>query len=377
MKLMTARKDGNFTNLNDKQMKKEDFDRLKAVCEKEGFDIGFKYDESTYTVRLKKDIWEGVEFVELSKEGHNDECFTDGRVYKLDAINGKMLNVSSDNEGDQNGWLKEYFKPSTESAYIEQLKAEAFKRFGEIKEGDRFDRGWFESRLKVNYIGRYQSLLGKDFNYTKSNDCLTFDGIIIYQQGKWATRVKERVKVEPNIRSINDFADKLPENQKQELKEIIASTNSITTMKDQYGGLGVCTDDTGSVTNGWHISNFKPSTELAYIKQLKAEAFKRFGEIKKGQKFKRDFDISIDEICTIGECKNTLEFKYFKFNDSLEFCGSIVYQQGKWATRVKERVKVEPNIRSINDFADKLPENQKQELKEIIASKLEEYLNKD
>ena len=229
------------TNLNDKQMKQEDFNRLKAVCEKEGFEIGFKYDESTYTVRLKKDIWQDVEFAESVKSGSN--VFTDGKIYR--------------------------------------------------------------------------------FN--------------------------------PDGKGVDDF-------------EFLIDNNN--------------------ESNGFTGSNrdrFKPSTESAYVEQLKAEAFKRFGEIKEGQKLKRDFDISIDEICTIGECKNTLEFKYFKFNDSLEFCGSIIYQQGKWATRVKERVKVNVSdiiankINTRTDFTFSITTRciDEVDFKKFLASKLEKYLNKD
>jgi hypothetical protein len=55
-----------------------------------------------------KDIWEGVEFVESN---------VSGKIYIKQDVNFEMLRL---------------FKPSTESAYVDQLKKEAFKRYGEI-----------------------------------------------------------------------------------------------------------------------------------------------------------------------------------------------------------------------------------------------------
>lgn len=170
-------------------MKQEDFDRLKAVCEKEGFEIGFKYNESTYTVRLKKDIWEGVEFVEalVSMVG-----FTEGKIYKVVNLKddeGYLLVNFDDRYLEENGMTPCNFKPSTESAYVEQLKAEAFKRFGEIKDGDRFfcsDRN-----------GIFAVQKGDEFRYFKDKDLLLIGTWDLYQKGKWATIVKERVKVSP------------------------------------------------------------------------------------------------------------------------------------------------------------------------------------
>jgi hypothetical protein len=94
-------------------MKQEDFERLKTVCEKEGFEIAKllspgNVEMDVFAIANKKDIWEGVEFVESNFSG---------KIYIKQDVNFEMLRL---------------FKPSTESAYVDQLKKEAFKRYGEI-----------------------------------------------------------------------------------------------------------------------------------------------------------------------------------------------------------------------------------------------------
>lgn len=165
-------------------MKASDFKELQDFCEKKGYQLlneSLEDNTKFFVVAKKKDEWEGVEFFNV----HSYEF-----VYRIDLIDDRIIHSK---EGPV--FAKVVCEPSTETAYVEQLKAEAFKRFGEIKSGEKFNRGWYESDRSENYIGRYPSLIGRGFSYTKSNDCLTFDGIIIYEQGKWATRVPESVKV--------------------------------------------------------------------------------------------------------------------------------------------------------------------------------------
>jgi len=161
-------------------MKTEDFDRLKSVCEKEGFELlneSANDNDKFFIVKKAKDIWEGVAF---GKD-------KDGKIVSFIA-NPKLL-LCKDCEG--NYIARNIYTPSTESAYIEQLKSECFKRFSEIKEGDRFDR----SEIKEPAIDDIGKCSYTDFRYFKDDDSLEFGGIVIYQSGKWATRVKERVKV--------------------------------------------------------------------------------------------------------------------------------------------------------------------------------------
>lgn len=178
-------------------MKKEDFERLKAKLgdEFELLNVDHEDNEKYYVIAKKKDIWEGAEFAEYI--GEKPAYFTSGKVYKIfgrDKITF-IDDVSSypDHNYSHDG-LKKHFKPSTEKAYIEQLKKEAFERFGEINEGDRFDRaglGYSEGQIHFIPNSNYE----KGFTYYKSDDRLYFDNLVIYKQGKWATKLKERVKV--------------------------------------------------------------------------------------------------------------------------------------------------------------------------------------
>lgn len=84
--------------------------------------------------------------------------------------------------------LKEICKPSTESAYIEQLKREAFERYGEIKDGDKFQfygKGFHSIKLSDN----------PDLDYFKEFDELSLWGFPLYKQGKWAKKQDKRVEV--------------------------------------------------------------------------------------------------------------------------------------------------------------------------------------
>lgn len=158
-------------------MKTEDFDRLKAVCEKEGFELlneSASDNAKFFVVKKAKDIWEGVEFASNSK-GYVFLIKSKTETHVI-CNNGPIL-------------FKHEMNPSTESAYIEQLKAEAFKMFGEIEPFEKFYTEFDDTIFEIS--DSYEG-----FDYTKRNDQLRFNGWSIYQGGKWATRVKERVKVE-------------------------------------------------------------------------------------------------------------------------------------------------------------------------------------
>lgn len=158
-------------------MKTEDFERLKAICEKEGFELVTESpkDNDKFFVVKKKDPWDGVEFVKVAK------------IHKVYRIDGDKIYFAN-NRGET--WaLKENCTQSTEEAYVKQLKKEAFERFGEIKGWDRFIDAYSKDQLRVTH-----SLSG--FVYSKDLDSLCIGGVIIYYKGKWAERVKERVKVE-------------------------------------------------------------------------------------------------------------------------------------------------------------------------------------
>lgn len=155
-------------------MKTEDFDRLRAVCEKEGFEIS-TYRESDHNgtlIHIKpKNIWEGVEFV---------KSVWSNKICPINQVDIKL----------RSGFKKDHWTPSTESAYIEQLKAEAFERFGDINEGDSFDETsidgyYFKSRLVVSVR----------FEYYKCLEILRVGNVTLYRKGKWATKLPKRIEV--------------------------------------------------------------------------------------------------------------------------------------------------------------------------------------
>jgi len=156
-------------------MKSEDFKELQEFCERKGYQIlneSLEDNTKFFVVSKKKDEWEGVEFAQL-KDGSKS-------IYKINSL------------GD---FERTMCKPSTEQAYIDQLKAKAFELYGDIKEGDRFDR------TAINIGWGHNVAMEKDpFNrffwkYDKSNDTFFIGKYGIYQKGKWAKKI-EKVRVD-------------------------------------------------------------------------------------------------------------------------------------------------------------------------------------
>ena len=160
---------------------KTDFEKLKKLCDENGFELITEspYENDKFFVVKKKDIWEGVEFAECIQS--TSPCFISGKIYLVD-----LNKIRVD--------YRKYFKPSTEQAYIEQLKKEAFERFGEITEGDEFVEAdgnkWMITKRGFKKCGN------SEWHYIKENDILFHYALLIYQQGKWAERVKESITVE-------------------------------------------------------------------------------------------------------------------------------------------------------------------------------------
>lgn len=153
-------------------------EELIQLCEKNGW----KHQEKDGAfIVSEKDIWDGVEFISSN---------VDGEIYRISEIEGDKIWLTKGtyikkNEGS----------PSTESAYVDQLKKKAIELFGEIKEGDKFDRPW---NYGVKRIGYFTNSKGKGFQYYKRVDVLTFDEVIIYENGQWATKVpKEEPAPDP------------------------------------------------------------------------------------------------------------------------------------------------------------------------------------
>ena len=180
-------------------MKQEDINKLKELCESNGFYFDFDVISETAVVAKPKDIWEGVEFVEILVDWNG---FAVGSIAKVieERISGLMVFCPI---GESISILKpnaiydkkiDIIKPSTEEAYIEQLKKEAFKRFGDIKESENI----------IEPDGNISSLLlgkGKnpniEWDYLKEKDILFYYSIVVYKQGKWAKKI-EKAEVKPD-----------------------------------------------------------------------------------------------------------------------------------------------------------------------------------
>lgn len=154
-------------------MDKKDFERLKALLEKEGFDMEH-YSEGKNTIIVGlKDPWEGVEFAKI------------GKTHKIKSISKDKIHFDSGN------WrYKDKCEPSTEEAYVDQLKKEAFERFGEINKEDRFDESsiygyYFKSRLAES----------AEYVYHKCVDILCIGEVTLYRQGQWATKLPKKINV--------------------------------------------------------------------------------------------------------------------------------------------------------------------------------------
>lgn len=171
-------------------MKKQDIEKLKEICEREGFELKrIEYQTDRFEVS-KKDSWDGVEFARyVYKDGEN---FTNGRIYKI--REGKSIHddlAFLDESGKPNGYCPSNtwkFQPATEQEYVDQLISEAKELFGEIKEGDRF--------IDPEGDEIVMDEITEDFRYEKYSDFLYFNDWVIYESGKWAERVEKcEVKV--------------------------------------------------------------------------------------------------------------------------------------------------------------------------------------
>jgi hypothetical protein len=132
-----------------------------------------------------------------------------------------------------------------------------------------------------------------------------------------------------------------------------------------------------------------PSTEQAYIEQLKMIAKEEFGEIKVGDRFNCNIlsNLWSSEV-TIESCDIADNWCYYKESDRLLHKGVLIYQQGKWATKLPERVKVifSESYMNVTEFriewflrnAEKLYNKENSDkISEYLSLKLDEYLNNE
>lgn len=176
-------------------MKKEDFNEIKDFCLKKGYEVSNYKEDTKLGVLLhvkQKDIWDGVEFASVDNQNEPIYKIVEKGFSTIKIISRGLVNDNTQGNIIENP--KNHFKPSTESAYVEQLKKEAFEKYGEIKEGDRFERN-FSGIMPFKFtIEESGSLNG--FEYFKDYDALNFNRETIYQAGKWAKKLPKRVEVE-------------------------------------------------------------------------------------------------------------------------------------------------------------------------------------
>jgi hypothetical protein len=190
-------------------MKQQDIERLKKICEKEGFELSYEIDvhNPIFFKITKKDPWDRVEFAECINN-RNSCAYTNGKIYPIVSIVDNYVNTLFDDEFyPKNGRHKDFIRPSTEAAYVEQLKEKAKELYGDIKEGDEFDRTSINPRWGVVKMEMSEKRGLDYFNYDKANDTLYFGKYAIYSKGQWAKKI-ERVRVNLfSFRHEGDYAN--------------------------------------------------------------------------------------------------------------------------------------------------------------------------
>lgn len=161
-------------------------ERLKVVEEKLDKLLKQQYDSTKEEPITNTRYWEFI------RDKRND--FTKGKIYKL--IDGKNINDTyafKDDKNSRNGYYPdnlEYFKPSTEEAYLQQIQVNECVH---ITTNDEYL--FFISKFnpnKFNHIKLGESL----FEYNK-NICIYTIDIDTYNIGKWdyLSDIKENTKI--------------------------------------------------------------------------------------------------------------------------------------------------------------------------------------
>ena len=174
-------------------MNNEKLERLKKVLSGTEFEVEAT---SIYSALIPlKDIWEGVEYVEcITDKAFN---FKEGKIYRLAQgrdIDGIMCIY---NEGNTLSSVyiiygnEPWFNPSTEEAYVNQLKAEAFEMYGDIQNLDRFE----EPTSNIDTYRAVDNFVNPEWDYIKNDDELFFYSILLYKNGKWAKKLPKRIEV--------------------------------------------------------------------------------------------------------------------------------------------------------------------------------------
>jgi hypothetical protein len=165
-------------------MTNKDLERLLEILGDTGFEIKENSDGRAWITF--KDPWEGVEFVDcVDGDG---SLISPRKIYKaLNNLPGEpSINIRIvDNKLVELSINKKWFKPSTEEAYVNQLKAKAFELYGEIQKGDVF--GY--------YVNTNFEIENTVLKYENKIDALCAGNWIIYLKGEWAKKIPKRIEV--------------------------------------------------------------------------------------------------------------------------------------------------------------------------------------
>jgi hypothetical protein len=174
-------------------MTNENLERLIKVLDGTQFEIENRADG--YVWVSLKDPWEGVEFVEcITDKAFN---FKEGKIYRLAQGRDIYGIICIYNEGNTISSVYIcygsgiWFKPSTEEAYVNQLKAKAFELYGEIKDQDRFQ----EPNGNTDTYREKGNKSNPEWDYIKNQDELFLYSILLYKGGKWAKKLPKRIEV--------------------------------------------------------------------------------------------------------------------------------------------------------------------------------------
>jgi len=179
-------------------MTNENLERLKKLLEGTEFDVDDS--DSVHALVKSKDPWEGVEFVECITDQSNN--FRKGKVYRL--VPGKNIKCpnciyTEDKKSGIYGTASTLglggtmlcFNPSTEEAYVNQLKDKAFELYGDIQDPDRFE----EPTSNIDTHRAVDNLVNPEWDYIKNQDELFLYSILLYKGGKWAKKLPKRIEV--------------------------------------------------------------------------------------------------------------------------------------------------------------------------------------
>jgi hypothetical protein len=318
-------------------MLQEDLKEITELLEKNGYEFNsLNNSNDGYAdlpvvgaiFKVKKNIWEGVKYAKCKDNSGHPGLLKNGKIYKVEFAKGfqePTLTVLTNTIRPVHTWLNaERFIPATEAAYKLQLIAEAKERFGEIKNGDRFDC----SNIGCTKNGVISLGLGwilDHAEYDESKDELSLLSFVLYRQGKWVEKIwKEDIKYVQYLGPTKPHGDKDLICGRLYKGEVDTKTNTVVLTFP-------------NCTNVVLLDYFKPATKEEYLTYLKSKAKELYGGISDKDKFDLS-ELGLSSDCSISlDYKDTLDdANYMEDCDELRLIGFTLYRKGKWAKRIED-----------------------------------------